>query len=173
MTTKPQQESEWQVDAALSRLIGQDVRVAATSFSPVRHNEDEPFHLTPVRHLCLSDDDQPAAAPVYFEGRLQRFTRRPGAVLVWLGPRTSTNGAPDGPIYFRGSKAVIVQGPALVELALPFHVEALLTDPKSYWRDIHTPDAQLEFSFAAEKHIEARREDLPRLHAGLNSLSSG
>lgn len=162
MSTELEQRPQWEIDKALEDLIGQDVRVAATSFSPVRRNENEPSQLTPVHRLSLPEYDQPAAAPVYFEGRLQRFTRQPGAVLVWLGPRTSTDGAPDGPICFRGSRAVIVQGPAVVELASPFRVEALQADSYNYWRDINAPSAQFEFTFPSRERKGNNGEgDLP------------
>ena len=135
----------------LGGLLGADVRVGAKSFSPTRWTgRGKPPRLIPVCDLFLPDDSQPAGLPVFFEGRLQHFERRIGVVLVCLESPASTERAPDGPVYFRGQTAVILRGPAVVQLAFPFHVERLPAHPDNYWRDLRAPCAQFELPFATD-----------------------
>ena len=151
MEAELQQRPQWEVDKMLTGFIGEDVRVAAKAFSPVRWNRSErPPHLIPVRDLFLPDNAQPEGLPVFFEGRLQRFERQIGIVYVWLDARTAPETATDGLVYFRAKTAVILRGPAVVELAFPFQVERLPSEPGNYWRDVRAPRAQFEFPFLPE-----------------------
>ena len=58
-----------------------------------------------------------------------------------------TETVPDGLLSFRGSTAVLVRGPAVVQLTFPFRVERLPADPDNYWRDLRMPRAQFELTF--------------------------
>ena len=51
-------------------------------------------------------------------------------------------GSSEGIVYFRGSTAVILTGPATLELAFPFSVERLPRDCADYWNDLRIPCAQ-------------------------------
>ena len=147
MSTELAQRPQWPIDRALEALIGLDVRVAARSFSPAQDPKAQPIRFTPVRDLYLPDNSQPGSLPVYFEGVLRQYTRQIAVVFVCLGPRTSTHGVPDGPIHFRGTIAVLLQGPAVVELAYPFRVERLHHDALNYWTDLRFPTAQFRLPF--------------------------
>ena len=65
-------------------------------------------------------------------------------------PRRGRKRQPMELVYFRAKTAVILRGLAVVELAFPFQVERLPSDPGNYWRDLHVPCAQFEFPFPAE-----------------------
>jgi len=140
---------KWEIDRLLDGLIGKDVRVAAKSFSPGKWTGEHPDRLLPIRGLFLPENSQPSGLPVFFEGQLRGFVRQIGIVFVWLNAPTSSETAGDGVLYFRGQMAVILRGPAVVELALPFQVERLPADPDNYWRDVRLPCAQFEFPFSA------------------------
>src|SRR5690349_9959018 len=116
-------KNKWEIDCILEGLLGAEVRVAARSFSPARWSGENSFRFVAARSLYLPNNSQPAGLPVFFEGRLQEFARNVAVVLVCLDSSRSAEGAADGTLYFRGSTAVIVRGPAVVELAFPFQVE--------------------------------------------------
>lgn len=132
----------WAIEDQLERLVGRDVRVAAEAFAPVRWNGEPAPDFIPVRDLILPDNSQPAGTPVFFEGRLLGFERRIGVVFVTLAAPTRTEPAAPGSVAFRGGSAVILDGPAVVQLAFPFRVEPLPTDPVNYWADRRVPGAQ-------------------------------
>lgn len=142
----------WEIDRILDGLIGQDIRAAAKSFSPSQWTGEHPPRLRPVRDLFLPDNSQPSGLPVLFEGRLRRFVRQIGVVFICLDAPASPETAADGLVFFRGRMAVIVRGPAVVELAFPFQVEKLPTASNNYWRDVRLPCAQLELPFSAGAH---------------------
>ena len=50
----------------------------------------------------------------------------------------------------RGKAAIILRGPAVLELAFPINVERLPADPDNYWRDLRLPRAQFEFPFSPD-----------------------
>lgn len=141
---------KWDIDQTLESLIGQEVRVAAKSFSPTTADGTFPRGFVPVSNLFLPDNSQPAGLPVFFEGRLQRFCRRIGVVYVCLESPSNPETGADGTAPFRGSLAVILKGPAIVELAFPFKVERLPLDSDNYWRDLRVPRVQFEFTFTPD-----------------------
>ena len=141
------QRPKWDVDLLLESLVGQQVRVAARAFCPLRWNGQPMPRWIPADSLILPDESIPDALSVYFEGRLESFVRRIGVVEVTLAAPAGEPRSPDGIVRFRGRSAVIVAGPALVELAYPFVVEKLPADEANYWRDLRGPRAQLEFSW--------------------------
>jgi hypothetical protein len=96
-----------------------------------------------VRDLFLPDNSQPGGLPVYFQGRLVSFERRIGVVQARLDSLPGDDHATEGFNLFRGKSAVILHGPALVELAWPFVVERLPLDAENYWRDLRVERAQL------------------------------
>jgi len=146
--TRPQ----WNIDRLLEGSIGQEVRVWAKSFSPEFAGRDQPPRSIAANDLYLPDNTQPGGLPVFFEGRLKRFERRIGVVYVWLESPLIPERPADGTAPFRGSIAVILKGPAVVELAFPFQVERLPLDPDNYWRDLRVPRAQFEFGFSGQVH---------------------
>ena len=150
MDSGPIQRTKWEIDRVLDGLVGENVRVAAESFSPAPLNANTKTCFRSVGKLFLPDNSQPGSLPVYFEGRLEQFERRVGLVFVWLGSPTVSDGAAEGTTYFRGKIAVFLRGPAIVHLAWPFQVERLPTDTGNYWRDLRMPVVQFEFPFTAE-----------------------
>jgi len=151
MSTRTTQRPRWDIDRLLDGLTGEAVRVAAKSFSPVPLNGATPRRFMPVRDLFLPDNSQPASVPVFFEGRLFQFERQIGVVSVHLDAPPWPHGASEGMLNFRGKTAVILHGPAVVELAFPFQVERLPADAENYWRDLRVPRAQFEFAFSASE----------------------
>ena len=148
MDTELTQRPRWEIDRLLDSLIGIDVRVAAKSFSPPPPAYvDKPPKLMPVRDLFLPDNSQPEWLSVFFEGQLQHYERQIGVVFVKLDAPALLETAIDGLVYFRGQTAIILRGPAVVELAFPFQVERLPADPENYWRDLRLPCAQFEFPY--------------------------
>lgn len=137
----------WQIDRLLSSLVGCEVRVAARAFAPGCPSDGRRLRFMPVANLFLPDNSQPGRAPVYFEGMLRSFERRVGVVLVVLEAPSPRALAPEGWVVLRGESAVIMHGPAVVELASPFRVERLPLDPGNYWRDLRVPCAQFELGF--------------------------
>ncbi|MBE7503075.1 MAG: hypothetical protein HS113_22885 [Verrucomicrobiales bacterium] len=135
----------WPLDLLLARFVGDDVRVAGKAFAPGLPTAGRPLRFLQVADLILPDGGQPGAVPVFFEGRLREFERRVGVVVVSLDALAGRNTAPEGWVQFRGQAAVVLQGPAVVELASPFHVERLPSDPANYWRDLRSPRVQFEF----------------------------
>jgi len=138
---------QWDIDRCLERLIGYDVRVAAEAFFPVRWNGEVLPAPIQVRDLVLSDNSQPGALPVFFEGRLCQFERRIGVVSVHLDTPTLAEKGVEGTVRFRGRMAVILHGPAVVRLAFPFRVERLPADALNYWEDLRFPTAQFRLPF--------------------------
>ena len=138
---------KWEIDKALDRLIGAEVRVAAEAFTPARWNGKLPGALIPVRELILPDNRQAGSLPVYFEGRLQLANRSIGVVYVGIDAPASLEESAEGVVYFRGGMAVILRGPAVVQLAFPFRIEKLPSAPCNYWRDLHFPRVQFELPF--------------------------
>jgi len=161
MNTTPTQKPTWAIDHRLQGLIGEDVRVAAKCFSPGLQTGGAPPRFIPVGDLFLPDNSQPAGLTVFFEGRLRRFERQIGVVFVWLDSPALPDGAAEGPACFRGETAVILRGPAVVELAWPFQVERLPADPANYWRDLRVPRAQFEFPFATDGEDGRRAANSP------------
>jgi len=149
MSVEPNQRPKWEIDRILERLIGQNVRVEAKAFAPTRWNGEIMPPLLAVRDLVLPDNSRPDGLPVFFEGRLQQFQRNVGVVMVYLDASGPPDSANEGPLLFRGSTAVLLRGPAAVQLAYPFHVERLPADDDNYWRDLRLPRAQFEFPFAS------------------------
>jgi hypothetical protein len=69
-------------------------------------------------------------------------------VVVRIESLHPSDKASEGTVLFRGRTAVILHGPALVELAFPFVVEKLPQHPDNYWHDLRTPRVQFELPFA-------------------------
>lgn len=135
-TTRP----VWEIERILQSCVGAHIRVGAHAFAPIGDNPQMPSRLIPTNRLILPDNTDIDGQPVYFEGRLEQFTRRIGVVHVQLA-------APDCPgaqgmVLFRERSAVILPGPAIVQLAFPFHVERLPSGEDNYWRDLRLPQAQ-------------------------------
>ena len=67
----------------------------------------------------------------------------------------------DGLVQFRGTAAVVLQGPATVRLSFPFRVEPLPTDPVNYWEDLRGFRAQLQLPLRTEDGDLAPAEPRP------------
>jgi hypothetical protein len=145
MSTHLNQRLKWSIDHTLEAMLGEEVRVAAQSLAPPLPPNAPPLRWIPVQELYLPDNTQPGGLPVFFEGRLLEFERQIALVFVRLGAPSSAAFSAEGVVFFRGRAAVILHGPALVELAHPFQVERLPTNADNYWRDLHGPGAQFEF----------------------------
>ncbi len=151
MSPETSQRPQWQIDRILEGLTGRDVRALARAFSPPGPSKGSALKLIGARSLFLPDNSQAESLPVFFEGKLLGFERCIGVVRLELGPPQLAESAGDGMVPFRGSAAVIVRGPALVELAYPFQVEPIPETPDNYWRDLRLPLAQLELPLAVSK----------------------
>ena len=151
MSPETNQRPRWDIDRILENLTGRNVRALARAFAPTTPANGKPPQMIAARSLYLPDNSQPDSLPVFFEGKLLNFERRIGVVRLRLGPPESVETACDGIEPFRGSAAVIVRGPALVELAFPFHVEPLPEHSVNYWRDLRVPLAQLELPLSMSK----------------------
>ena len=138
LSHKPQ----WEIDGILEGLINHGVRVAAESFAPANWNGKTPTCFIPTRDLVLPDNSRASGLPVYFEGRLKQFDRKIGVVYVHLESPAPLRNAMEGIVRFRGGLAVILRGPATVQLAFPFRVEELPLDADNYWRDLQMPRVQ-------------------------------
>lgn len=146
LSTSVAQRPQWTIDLRLERLLGQDVRVAAESFFPIRWNGEVLPLAIPVRDLILPDNTQPGQLPVFFEGRLRRFQRRIGVVFVTLDAPTASRST-EGMVFLRGTAAVLLKGPAVVQLAVPFRVERLPAADANYREDLRFPTAQFWLPF--------------------------
>ena len=122
-------------------------RVAAEAFFPVRWNGEVLPTAIPVRDLILPDNTQPGLLPVFFEGRLRRFERRIGVVFVTLDAPVAADASAEGMLFLRGMRAVLLRGPAVVQLAVPFRVERLPDNIANYWEDLRFPAAQFRLPF--------------------------
>lgn len=101
----------------------------------------------PVRDLILPDNTQPGLLPVFFEGPLRRFERRIGVVFATLDAPVAERSA-EGMLFLRGMAVILLHGPAVVPLAIPFRVERL-PDEANYWEDLRFPAAQFRLPFVA------------------------
>ena len=135
----------WKIDRDLQSLVGAQIRVGAEAFAPVAQGRAIQEHLTPASQLILPDNTPVDGLPVYFEGRLEQFNRQIGLVRVQLG--LADGFGAQGMILFRERSVIILPGPAVVQLSVPFHIERLPTGEENYWRDLRAPCAQLLFDF--------------------------
>lgn len=139
--------SKWQIDQILDHLLGEQVRVAAESFYPVKANGEVSPQAIAARELILPDNSSARLLPVYFEGQLRQFVRRIGVVEVTLAAPIATQASVEGIVHFRDQPAVILRGPAVVRLAYPFKVERIPAHSDNYWKDLQQPRVQFTFPF--------------------------
>lgn len=144
MKAETLQRPQWAIDHLLDRFTGENVRVAAEAFSPTRWNAEFPRRFVSRRELILPDNSDARGLPLYFEGRLRRFTREIGVVYVELESPAPAVEALEGTLNFRGKIAVILRGPAVVQLSFPFQVEKLPAEAANYWADLQLPRAQFQ-----------------------------
>lgn len=141
--------ARWPIDDLLKSLTGHVVRVQAEAFAPIAPNLDRPIgrgRLTKTRDLVLPDNSSANGLPVFFEGNLVEFNRQIGIVHVRLDAPPSSRVSAGGLVRFRGQTAIVLAGPAVVQLAYPFHVERIPADEGNYWLDLHLPAAQFILS---------------------------
>lgn len=142
MNPETRHRPKWQIDQVLDSLIGENVRVAAESFAPTRWNSEFPTAFISTRELVLPDNTRADGLPLYFEGRLRRYVRQIAVVYVDLDPLAATAESAEGVICFRRAMAVILRGPAVVKLAVPFRVEKIPSETVNYWEDLQMSRAQ-------------------------------
>ena len=128
-------------------MMGRSIRVAAEAFAPVGPNGPSP-RLIRTSDLVLPDGTLTYGLPVFFEGILLEVTRQFGVVHVRLGPPVNLRASTEGCVSFRGRIAVILRGPAVVRLGIPFHAELVPYGEQNYWQDLRLPQAQFDFNFA-------------------------
>lgn len=78
------------------------------------------------------------------------FERRVGVVFVTLAAPALPDPADEGVQAFRGGTAVLLHGPATVQLAFPFRVEPLPADPVNCWADLRVPCTQFRLPFPGQ-----------------------
>lgn len=150
LSSRAPQRRRWPIDDQLAALAGREVRLEASRFSPNRWEGAALPKLIPVRDLILPDNTIPSGLTVFFEGRLARWLRRIGVVHVWLEAPAEGHRSEDGIFLFRGRSVVVLSGPATLELAAPFHVEALPATARNYWQDLRVQRAQFDLPFSPE-----------------------
>ena len=147
MNEETLQRPKWPIDLVLDRLTGYDIRVAAEAFSPAGWNGELPGRFVSRHELILPDNSKAGGLPLFFEGRLRRFCRQIGVVYVDLEAPGLVAEAAEGTFNFRGKIAVILRGPAVVQLSFPFKVERLPGEACNYWADLRLPLAQFDLPF--------------------------
>ena len=95
-----------------------------------------------IGNLVLPDGSLVEREPVFVEGTLREFTRQVGMILVNLGP-LSFDGSAEGRLLFRGRPAVILRGPATVQLHSSQFLEKVPTDNEVYWSHLTSGDGQM------------------------------
>ena len=153
MITSPAQRPEWAIDRVLTGLIGETIRVAAESFTPLRADGVAWPHAIACASLLLPDNSQPSGLPVFFEGKLLDFERQVGVVLVRLGALELAHPTAQGLVYFRGCSAVLLTGPACVRLASSLRIERLPTNEENYWSDLRLPQAQFALPLLGHNEV--------------------
>lgn len=135
------QRPAWAIDSRLEELVGSAVRVRVETFTPRRWN-GEP-HVIDLQKLTLPDGTKVDHDPTYAEGVLRGFTRHVAVVWVELDP-VPLEGTASGRTPFRGQAAVILRGPAMVELHASHFVERIPVELNQYWSHLSSLDAQME-----------------------------
>lgn len=100
--------------------------------------------------LVLPDGTLTEKTPVFFEGRLVEMARAIGVVHVLLDSPDAEQASTEGRLLYRGREAVILRGPAVVRLGIPFSIEKLPRSSNNYWQDIHLPQAQFFLNLSSE-----------------------
>jgi len=144
MQTAMNERRAWAIDQRLADWVGFAVRVRADVFTPRRWNGES--HSIDLRKFTLPDGTQVDRDPVYVEGMLKEFTRRIAVVWVELGPLPVV-GTAEGRVLFRGRPAVVLRGPATVQLHSSHFIEKLPTELNHYWNHLSAPDPQMELPF--------------------------
>lgn len=144
MQTAIIQRPAWAIDERLEGLMGCAVRVRVETFTPRRWN-GEP-HVIDLRKLTLPDGTKVDHDPVHAEGVLRTFTRRVAVVCVELDA-LPLEGTAEGRVLFRGRPAVILRGPATVQLHGSHFVERVPVEQNRYWNHLSSLDAQMELPF--------------------------
>lgn len=138
---------KWEIDIRLECLIGEHVRVVADSFSPARWNGEAMPTMISAGKLILPDNSPATGLPLFFEGILKEFVRRVGVVYVRIEPPSFSEQSAEGIVCFRGKTAVILSGPATVQLAYPFVIEKLPSAIDNYWQDLRFSRVQFKLPF--------------------------
>jgi hypothetical protein len=141
MSMETVQRPEWEIDKRLKTLIGENVRVQASSFWPGAERNGAP----PIKAKALRlPDNTTLDGPLFLEGKLLSFRREIGVVFVTLDRPALEGDTANGRVLFRGQAAVIIQGPATVLLDASHFVEKIPNDPKLYWNHLTASGSQFD-----------------------------
>jgi hypothetical protein len=122
---------KWEIDKRLEALLGENIRLRTHAFCPPNWN-GEPARLIQASGLLLPDNTTVDKDELYFEGRLLCFRREVGVVFVSIDRPDAGNTA-NGRVIFRGRGAVILPGPATVQLHQEHFIEPIPADSRLYW----------------------------------------
>lgn len=144
MNTKSTEKTEWDIDRKLDRLVGEEVRVAVDGFCPFNGCGCDPKRWISADSLLLPDNSPTTGLLVLFEGHLIEFHRHIGVVHLQVETVSTPNRASEGIVRFRGRRAAVLHGRALVRMTFPFFIERLPSHHEDYWRDFNRRGAQFE-----------------------------
>ncbi len=137
---------DWKIDQQLKLLLGQNIRVRADAFTTPLWN-GQPGHMIPAASLILPDNSTVHHDELFIEGKLLTFQRDVAIVSVVLERLAFDGETANGRVLLRGRQAVILQGPARVQLASDHFIEKLPTDFRFYWSHLGSSSPQFEFIF--------------------------
>jgi hypothetical protein len=137
----------WQIDGRLQALLGCPVRVAAESLFPSALRGEVFKHLITPKNFILPDGTTAEPGYIYVEGVLRDFRRHVALVFVELDA-LPFEGSAEGRVIFRGTPAVILRGPATVQLDESAFVERVPADANAYWAHLLSTHPQMDFSFS-------------------------
>jgi hypothetical protein len=131
---------KWEIDKRLEALLGENIRVRAHAFCPPNW-DGEPTHVIEASALILPDNTAVDRDEIYFEGKLLGFRREIAVVFVSIG-KPDADSTANGRVAFRGRGAVILPGPATVQLHQEHFIERIPTDSIFYWSHLGSTGAQ-------------------------------
>ena len=146
MTSQMACRPEWQIDKRLNLLIGENIRVRVSAFCPPKWN-GEPANVIQAANLMLPDNSMVHRDELYFEGKLLSYRRDVAFVFLALDQSAFAGEGANGRVLYRGRQAVILHGPATVQLHPDHFIEKLPSDSSFYWDHLRIVGPQFEFSF--------------------------
>lgn len=123
---------QWEIDKRLESLLDKNIRVRAHAFCPPHWN-GEMSQVIEASALLLPDNTTVGDGELYLEGRLLAFRREVAIVFVFLGRPDAAGDTANGRMVYRGKAAIILPGPATVQLHQDQFIEMIPTDGRLYW----------------------------------------
>ena len=136
----------WEIDKRVHALIGENVRVKANAFSPP-HLSGGPASRIEASSLVLPDNSTVDNDDLFFEGKLLAFRREVAVVIVLLGRPVISGDSANGRVLYRGKTAVILPGPATVELHRDHFIDKIPSESRLYWAHLRTSGPQFNLPF--------------------------